>query len=66
MDKKTLIKEINRLAEANESTNPIAASVLYTLSGLCVMDNEYLIAIETEKINNFFLTQLQKQTNNES
>lgn len=60
MDKETLIKELNRLAEANEQTNPVAASVLYTLAGLCVMDDEHLISIETERINNHFLTQLQK------
>lgn len=63
MDKETLIEELNRLAEANETTNPIAASVLYTLSGLCVMDKEYLIAIETESINNHFLTQFQPKQN---
>lgn len=59
MDKETLIKELNRLAEANETTNPIAASVLYTLSGLCLTDNEALIAISTHKINEHFLKQLQ-------
>lgn len=59
MDKETLIKELNRLAEANETTNPIAASVLYTLSGLCLTGNEALIAISTHKINEHFLKQLQ-------
>lgn len=66
MDKETLIKELNRLAEANELTNPIAASVLYTLAGLCVTDSEALLAIETNRINNHFITHLRKLTNNES
>lgn len=61
MDKETLIKKLNQLAEANEKTNPIAASVLYTLSGLCIMDKEHLIAIETDKINDYFITQLNKK-----
>lgn len=61
MNKETLIKELNRLAEANEITNPIAASVLYTLSGLCLTDNESLIAISTNKINEYFLTQLKQK-----
>lgn len=60
MDKQTLIKELNRLAEANEQTNPVAASVLYTLSGLCLTDNEALIAISTNKINDYFINQLNK------
>lgn len=66
MDKETLIKELNRLAEDNEQTNPIAASILYTLSGLCVTDAEELLAIETEKINNFFIKHLRKLINDES
>lgn len=66
MDKLTLIKELNRLAELNETTNPIAASVLYTLSGLCATDKEILISIEADSINNHFVTQLRKLTHNES
>lgn len=58
MNKQTLIEELNRLAEANETTNPIAASVLYTLSGLCLTGNEALIAISTNKINDYFIKQL--------
>lgn len=66
MNKETLIKELNRLAELNETTNPIAASVLYTLSGLCATDKEILISIEADSINNHFLTQLQKLNKHEN
>ena len=66
MNKEELIKELNRLAELNELSNPIAASVLYTLSGLCLTDNEGLISIETERINNHFLTNLQKLNKDEN
>lgn len=65
MNKEKLIKELTQLAEANEITNPIAASILYTLAGLCITDAEAILAIETEKINNHFINQL-KQINHEN
>lgn len=65
MDKETLIKELETLGDLNAQSNPIAASVIYTLAGLLITNDEGLIAIECERITDIFLTQLRKLNTNE-
>lgn len=58
MDKQTLIKELNQLAEANELTNPHASTILYTLASLCGEEKEIMLVETADKINDIFLNQL--------
>lgn len=58
MDKKTLINELTRLAQANELTNPHASTVLYTLASLCTSGNEIMLIDTVDKVNDIFINQL--------
>lgn len=60
MDKETLIKELARLAELNETTNPYASTILYTLSSLCMDNNEELLVATMDKTNDIFLNHLKQ------
>lgn len=60
MDKETLIKELARLAELNETTNPCISSILYTLASLCMSNDEELLFDTFDKVNDIFINQLKQ------
>jgi hypothetical protein len=66
MTREELAKELERLGDINAEINPVAASILFTLSGLIITETEMLLAIETHKINDEFIKQLKNLTNNEN
>jgi hypothetical protein len=66
MTREELAKELERLGDINAEINPVAASILFTLSGLIITETEMLLAIETHKINDKFIKQLKNLTNNEN
>jgi len=66
MTREELAKELEKLGDINSESNPVAASVLFTLSGLIICEEEMLLAIEANKINDKFLNQLKRLTDNES
>lgn len=63
MEKIELIHQLQSLAEANEKSNPIAASVIYTLCGLLYTNDEGILAAITQQINNFYLDKYNEQNN---
>jgi hypothetical protein len=69
MTKGELYNELERLADLNIESNPIAASILCTLCGLLILDKEDMLAIYTAQINEFMINKNKsttKQFNNEN
>jgi len=62
MTRNELAKELERLGDINSDAHPLAATVLLTLSGLITTGNEKLLALEADKINDLFIKQLKKLT----
>jgi len=61
MDKETLIKELVKLGEFNELSNPNISTILYTLAILAREDKEWLLLelVQTaDKINDILCNQL--------
>lgn len=61
MDTQTLIKELVKLGEFNELSNPNISTVLYTLATLAREDNGWLLLelVQTaDKINDILCNQL--------
>lgn len=61
MDKEMLIKELVKLGELNELSNPHISTILFTLATLAEADKEWLLSVlvqTADKINDIFLNQL--------
>lgn len=58
MTKDELIKRLDELGNLNAKSNPLAAGVLFALSGLCIDNNEYLLAEAIMPLVNEYLSNL--------
>lgn len=44
MNKEILIEKLEQLGDLNAKTNPIVAGILFTLAGLCMTEEEHILA----------------------
>jgi len=63
MNRDELYRHLYTLAEANKESNPFAASILFTLAGLVVMEEEHKLAVFSSIIANQMLN---KSKNNQT